>query len=606
MSFKKFICLEIDRLFDWRKLLILLLFYLLAVYFIQSGIGQYKDSLEEKKRFQEFEKIKVENFQYYAQYGTYGFRLFYIPGLMSALFSNAGIITTNLNAFIDAGERMKIYESFKGKNAFIGYTSIFLNLNGILFVFGSLLALFYGLETYKYNEFLKFLVNIKDSRKKVFWFAFLSRLLFLLGFCLVIALTAWILFMINGFTGIDIGQLIIYYLVSFLMLGFFLFAGMVAGLLKTKQASMIAIFAVWLLFVFIIPAAVGKIVYNHAESIVSTYEMEHEKFKLMMEIERKAKEQVGKLDAKNTNTKIRQQLHEYFWNNEFREILGKEQAMINEMKGVVSLHHNLSLIFPTSFFLSVNNEISGRGHECLISFYEHVFKLKTGFIQYYAKKSFYSNEKIVKPYLNGEENIFYAPNLLPDNFSFGFLISLFWLLLLIFLSWISFNRMLDYAHETSRELSPDELKKSKTNVIFTSDKGLLPQLITKLRSQNISFLLFPGPASLPGDIMVKNLLSFFGLSVPEALQEISVRYVYTLEKGEKVRVLIEIVKSLKADVLIFDNFLAGASDELVNYFADVLNSLKKGRIVVYFTDSFLVSTVISDCGLKWSTEKISF
>jgi ABC-type uncharacterized transport system ATPase subunit len=119
-------------------------------------------------------------------------------------------------------------------------------------------------------------------------------------------------------------------------------------------------------------------------------------------------------------------------------------------------------------------------------------------------------------------------------------------------------------------------------------------------------LPFPGASSLPGDTTVKNLLSFFSLPVPEALQEIGGKYVYTLEIGEKVRVLIEIIKSLKADVLIFDNFLAGVSDELVNYFADVLNSLKKGRIVVYFTDSFLVSTVISDCGLKWSTEKISF
>ena len=606
MSFKKFFCFEASRSFGRIKVIILLLFFLLAVFCIQSGIDQYKDSLEEKKRFQEFEKVRVENFQYYAQYGTYGFRLFYLPGPTSALFSNAGIISTYLNALVDAGERMKIYEPFKGKNVFIDYTSIFLNLIGLIFMFGSFLALLYGLESYKDHEFLKFLVNLKDSRKKVFWFVFSSRLLLLFGFCLAITITAWVIFIINGFTGIDSDHLITYCLVSFLMLAFFLFAGMVASSLKTIGAGVTIVFVVWLLFVFIIPSAVGKIVYNQAKSIVSTYEMELEKFDLLMEIEKKAKEQAGKLDVEKTNTKIRQQLHEYFWNNEFKEILEKEQTMINEMKGVISFHHNLSLVFPTSFYLSVNNEISGRGYESLISFYEHVYKLKAGFIQYYAKKSFYSDEKTVKSFLKDGENIFYAPNFLPRNFGFGLLVSLLWLLFGIFISWKGFNRMLERVHKTKRELSPDELKKNMTNVIFTSDKGILPHLIAKLKMQNIPFLSIPGPDSLPKDTKLKNLLSLFELPVPEGMQEISDKYVYALEPDDKGRILSEIASSFKTEVLIFNNFLAGLSDDLITHFAGILNFLKKDRTIVYFTNSLMVTTVICDCGIKWTKEKISF
>ena len=213
MGLKKFFFLEASGIFCVRKALILLIFYLFSVYFIQSGIGQYKENTGEKEHFQEFEKIRVENFQYYAQYGTYGFRLLFIPGPLSALFSNAGIIHTNINAFIDAGERMKIYESFKGKTAFIGYTSIFMNLTGFIMLFYSLLVLFYGLESYKNHYFLKFL-ECNITRKKLFILVFFSRLFLLFSWCLLIFLTAWFLYMLNGITGINMGMFAFYYFVA--------------------------------------------------------------------------------------------------------------------------------------------------------------------------------------------------------------------------------------------------------------------------------------------------------------------------------------------------------------------------------------------------------
>ena len=605
MGFKKFLFLEASRIFCIRKALILLLFYLFSIYFIQSGIGQYKENLREKEPFQEYEKIRVENFQYYAQYGTYGFRLLFIPGPLSALVSNAGVINTNINAFIDAGERMKIYESFKGKTAFIGYTSIFMNLTGFILLFYSLLVLFYGQESYRNHEFLKFL-ECKLSRKKLFLMIFLSRLLLLLSWCLLIALTAWFLYMLNGINRINVGMFALYNLVAFIMLGFFLFCGMLAGTFKNKLTRIVFIFALWLLFVFFIPALVSKIVYNRAESIMSTYKMDIEKFKVMMSIEKKAKEEAGKLDVDNVNTEIRRKLYEYFWNNEFKTIFGYEQSMINEMKDVVSLYHNLSLFFPTSFFLSANNEISGCGYESLIAFYEYAYKLKMGFVQYYAEKSFYSGEKTVKPFLKGDENIFHGSSHLPAKFDFGLLISIFWLLIPLFLLWIRFNRVLDLAQDTQRELSPGELKKDNTNIILTSDKGILTQLIAKLRFQNIPFLYVPGPGNLPGDTTVKNLLFFFGLAVTEALKGIAGKYIFTLEPDQKGKVFVEIIKSLKADVIVFDNFLAGLSDDAINYFAGVLSSLKKGRTVVYFTNSLMVTTLICDCGIKWTDEKIAF
>jgi len=62
MGFKKFLFLEANRIFCIRKALILLLFYLFSIYFIQSGISQYKENLREKEPFQEYEKIRVETY----------------------------------------------------------------------------------------------------------------------------------------------------------------------------------------------------------------------------------------------------------------------------------------------------------------------------------------------------------------------------------------------------------------------------------------------------------------------------------------------------------------------------------------------------------------
>lgn len=141
---------------------------------------------------------------------------------------------------------------------------------------------------------------------------------------------------------------------------------------------------------------------------------------------------------------------------------------------------------------------------------------------------------------------------------------------------------------------------------------MLSQLITKLKAQNIHFLFFPGPASLPGDTKVKNLFKLFGLTVPETLKKIARKYVYNLDpdpeknNDQRGKVLSELTRLLASDVIIFDRFLAGLSDELIYHFAGVLNSIKKGRIVVYFTNSLMVTVLIQDCGIKWKKEKITF
>ncbi len=608
MRLKEFIKFEFKKVTGTAYIIVLLAFLMASGYLFHHGISQYKHIMREKNNFQEFEREKYKQFVYPSYYGNYGLRLRYEPSPFMAVF-DSGPVPGNMTAFIDGSERMKIFQPLIGQSAFVMVKSAFMTFAGFILMFGSGLVLLYGFSGSKDHDWLKFLVELVGSRKRLFLYQLISKTLILLLFCLVIALLLIILFAING-VAVNAGWVSLFTLGVFAMLFCFLLGGLITGTLKSELWRWASMGIAWFMLSFLIPMILYHFTYSRATSIKSSHKRETVKLKLFQGYERGSLEEGGQFSKSKYGDENEARMFMKFWNGDFKKIMEQDKEILDEMKDRISFHENVSALFPSTFYLSSSNEMSSRGFSNLVGFNKYTQEKKKEFIWFIADIYILSNKvnewRELAPFPKGDENIYQAQIRLPGNYGFGLTFTFIWLIVLFGFYWFMFNWMLDRAHDTDRELSPDELKKSKTNVIFTSDKGLLPQLVTKLRSQNIPFLLFPGPANLPGDTTVRNLLSFFGLPVPEALQEIGSKYVYTLEPDDKVRVLTEIIKSHKADVLIFNNFLAGLSDDLINQFADVLNSLKKGRIVVYFTNSHLVTTVIYDCGKKWATEKISF
>jgi hypothetical protein len=605
MRWKNFIEFEIKRVTGWGYIIVIVVFLVASGYFIYHGLSQFEHIQEEKNNFLEFEQDKYKYYIYPSKHGNYGIRLLFVPSPFMAFF-DSGPVPLFMTTFIDGSERMKIYQPLKGQSAFSRITSVFMTFAGFILLFGSALVLYYGFSGSKNHEWLKFLRDWTGSRIRLFLYQLVSKAFILLLLCLAIAVLSIILFIIKG-AAINLGWVLTFTLGIFMMWFCFLFGGLGAGTLKSQSWGWAFMGIGWFLLAFVVPVLIHHFTYSQATSIKSPYKMEISKLKLFQKYESEGLEKGGKFDKSKRGTEQEKGMFLYFWNGGFKELMGLEKEMLEEMKDRVSFYQTASGLFPSTFFLSVSSEMSSRGYGNLVGFNERSQELKKAYIWYLAQNYIFSAMMVFPPFIKEDnKNIYQGQIQLPENFSFGLAISLSWLIVLSGLYWVGFNRMLDRAQDTQLELSPHELKKNKTNIMFTSDKGLLPQLIKKLRAQNIPFLSIPGPANLPGDTKVKNLFSLLGLAVPKALQEVAGKYVYALAPDDKGRVLVEIIRSLKTDVIIFDNFLAGLSDDLINHFADVLKTIKKGRIIVYFTNSQMVTMAICDKGIKWTKEKMTF
>jgi hypothetical protein len=195
-TFKAFFILELKRFFGKRNGMLILLLFLLSLLFIQNGINEYKNILDHKEKFQEIEESKVSSYISYRVYGTYGFRMLFVPAPITVFFNKSGLIS-DMTSYVDSGERLIIYNSLKGKNVFNLKKWGLTDFSGIILFFASLLALFYGYETLSNAEYLKFLSSLASPRK-AFISMLLSRIILMVLLFLFITAAGFLLLTLNG------------------------------------------------------------------------------------------------------------------------------------------------------------------------------------------------------------------------------------------------------------------------------------------------------------------------------------------------------------------------------------------------------------------------
>jgi ABC-type Na+ transport system ATPase subunit NatA len=629
-TFSSFFLLELKRLYSKRNIVVFLLFFLLCQYLVQVRINEYKLKLENKAEFHEIERTNGEKFMNYSQYGTFGFRLMFIPPVISAFFSNSAVIS-ELTAFVDSGVRLRIYNSLLGKNLFSDRSGGFKDLAGIILLFGTLIALYFGYDSFRYKEYIKFISSL-SSTKPAFFSILFSRLILLNLNFLFIILFSLILMRINGLH-LSLNEYInfsVFIFLTVLLLSFFLVVGAIIGCSKSNINAIVAIISVWVALAFLAPGIVTNIVNQRAGRIESDFKVEMDKLQQLIDFENRAIAQAGHFNPKNANSDPERHLVESYWNKEFKEIQNLEKKRNMETLKNAKSFQIFSIFAPTTFYIAMNNEISGLGYGSFSDFYQYTQNLREKFIHYYLQKIFYSNDTKVETFVKNDENIFVSKSRIPSTILFGIILNLLYLAVLFHFSFHRFRKYIfglpDQRYQELKELEM-ELMTGKTVVLLTADNGISGQLynfftghdngfegVVMLDEEDMAadgnredFLYLCRPEEIPGDIKVGDFVKFFSRLLYVSKRENAQMYLdlqldtlegklfSQLNDAQKGRILMTAaIKKMSAIYMIHD-LARGMPVDFVMEFIDVLNRVKEdGAAILYLSRDVLFASKIAD------------
>lgn len=380
-TFKSFFLLELKRRWTWQTLVVFVIILGLSFYFTYMGVQHYVGINNTKLEFQEIEKLKVELFSNYLQYGGYGFRLLFIPSSTNIFFYNTGLFL-DLTAQIDVGERLNIYNSFKGENFFTEKPGKLVDFSGIILILGSLIALLYGYDSLRHREYLKLLTSLCGHRR-VFSFILLPRIIILYVSFFIIAVFTFLfgkfLLMINGF---DLPPQVFSFFalflgMMFLMLLFFFSIGISFGIMTFKYKEFLMIFFIvftWIASIYFIPVLLNKIVETQTSFLTSNFQAEYDKLKKIMDFEDWVSEQEKKKNPPTDDEFAAAHI------KSIKEMLSLEEKRNADIMPYIDRLQIFSMFYPSTFYLSVNREIGSCGYQGIKDFSQNALTTKEKFI----------------------------------------------------------------------------------------------------------------------------------------------------------------------------------------------------------------------------------
>jgi len=635
MRFFQIFQLEVRRITKKKVIVLILLIFAAALALLQYGISEYKTRLLHEDIFKEIENKKVSLYQTYTQYGTYGFRIFYIPDLINIFFVDSGVFS-DITANIDSGERLNIYNTFKGSNIFKAKKkAVVMDFSGILLFFGGLLSIFFGYASFQDRKYIKFYVSV-TSRFQVFLNILAARILILSIFLFLILVFAFILSNCNGISLILSNKLVFYFLSLFLVLIFFTVLGIFLGTsqrenrLKNRIYSAGSLLACMVIFVFIVPTSINFITARKSNMIKPLYNLEMEKLTILMNFEKKAIEKAGTFDYNKKVTKPRQDVMKNYHKNEFVQIHNLEAGLREEMRGNVTFYHILSMIFPTTYYLATTEELSSCGYGSLLRFHRYSQNLKKKFFKFYMTQLYFmGNFSKVENFIKGNENVFRSESLLPEFYWLGHLLTVIYIIVLLTISYGQFNRLLN-------NLSSDELKRVNPKRIFFkrgdleihhSARWIMPaflfsvfsggSVVYRKKGYNASvkvdnqeyfgksiqdrFCYICKGEDIPQDVVVKDFITLLKRILKNKNYEqksVEFKYIsdielnkrlFELEDYQKAELLLYYLKQIDKGIVLIDDL---GKDMPIEFLFDIIDCMKllkaRGVLVLYiYTDEML-------------------
>lgn len=627
-TLKAYIIFEFKRL-PHNKIIVIsaLIIAILALLFTQLGILKYKALISQKEVFLEIEKMKVKRYINYTQYGGYGFRTFFEPPPLSILFTNT-TVADNVTAFVDSGERLKIYQSIIGGNMFKVWRYSIGDFSGIVIMFGGLLVMYYMYCAFGGREFHRFTASLAGAGQ-VFFGLFLARLLITWLFFTGLTLLAVGLILLNDLPLSIDHNLLSYITVLLLTTMFFSTLGAIAGNLKQRKVGLAVLMSAWLVLVFALPAGLGLYVQWRANKIKAHHQLEMEKFKLLMDFEERAIKEKATIKYGERLKPNVQEMVKSYRDNEFIRIHQLEEDTIIQMRALGSLNSKCSILFPTSFYSDLSSNLSGGGFLSLLEFYDQVQETKKHFFEFYMDCLYFSGEDQnadtggVKPFGNGSENLFIGDSKVPHFFYTGLLLTVIYL---SFCSWAAFHlfRKSMLLHPASFKIFEqrcetnimiDQLCRGQLKVLVGGSNEYLHYLYSllsgfKTRKSRIKieginlhkgekeadFAYLCHPQYFPGDSTPTALISFALRLTGRKNNENITNYnhphgcVARFSLQEKGRLFLALAELNVRPVYLFNDTAKEMTLEFAVRLTETMERLKKNNsLVIYFTSSFPIT-----------------
>lgn len=601
----------------------------LSLLFVQIGAGKYQKIILQQQQFQDLEKLKVTMYVTYTQYGTYGIRYMFVPDPVYVLFINSGVID-DINAYVDSGERLKIYNSLKGSNLFQVKKSNFTDFSGIILFFGGLLAALYGIDCFSKQKYLKFLESVIKKSGHVYIYLLLSRLLILLGLLAIITGGAILVIYLNGLPFSFNSYFFNFLLLMLLITLYFFFLGAIFSTVRSKVSGITTLLTCWFILVLIIPASFNYYIAQTSKLMTSIYQLEQKKLKLVMDFEKRAIKEAGTFNYGKEVTDRKKKVILSYYESELKKINELEVELRSQMKKYIHRLHRMSLVFPTTFYLSSCGEISGTGYQNIMAFYKYVHDSKQDFFKFFMDKVYFSenasNFAQVEPFIKGDENVFRSHSRLPVLFVWGLLIAFVHIFVLL---WISYSRYKGFiaslCPKSPFNKSPVDLDLKKEEFkVLECEEGIYMEFIyntfagkpgdkgrkgdpgtVRVNGVDITnekgphdFFYICHPDHFPGEVKTGDFLLFIArlLKVPgRHVREIARTYkldecmgkkIKTLKKIDKGNLVLAVLSMTGSEVYLVEDAALNMPIEFAVGLKEKMEQLaKSGALVIYITST---------------------
>ena len=574
-----------------KNFIIFFAFFILLSAFSWEGISDYKTIEESKKPFQEMEKEKVSLFIHYTLYGIRGVRLLLMPSPISVIFNNSEVYN-GMTAKVDTGEGLYLYNSFNGKDLFAllsGYT----DFSGLMLLLGCFLALIYGYFATQNKGYLKLLVDIY-GKNKIILSIILSRII-LLNLALLVISGLSLLCLLA--VGINIANVffLAFAIELILVVTIFLLIGAIGGSLKKKISQLTVLTVVSFALLLVIPWLVQKFVYMEAaKSITPIYEFEYKKLKVIMTLEKRLFKRFGVWNSGKPAPEAIKSAIQKGLDVEYKKLREYENERLEDIYKRIKAYQAIAAIFPSTFYMSVNKELSSKGFQNFIDFYKYAYEMKYKFIKFYIEKKFYNPypKTGVEPFFKGDENIFEAQSQLPYTFWMGNGLMLLYIISLL----VTLHKLhVNIAKDEKLKRPQIKFEKEQSSLFVLCENDTIKQEIFRFyeRQHNTTCIDKIVTDSSFDDFLPNEILHYFcNLSngdikkAIEILTMVGIKDLNTLEISHENILKIYAAVKISADYryIIFNDFFKKESRRLEEDFSTLLSHLKaSGKRILYLS-----------------------